>query len=104
LDDGHIRIRRDPLGVCLVIGAWNEPYMLTLAPLVAAIAGGNTVVLKPSEIAEACAAVLAEMVPQYLDREAFAVVEGGVPETTVLLDHPPSRAWPRRRAPSAVFR
>ena len=53
---GHVRVRRDPLGVTLIIGAWNEPYMLTFAPLVAAIAAGNTAVLKPSEIAEACAA------------------------------------------------
>jgi aldehyde dehydrogenase (NAD+) len=82
---GRVRVRHDPLGVTLIIGAWNEPYMLTLAPLVAAIAAGNTAVLKPSEIAEACAQQAAEMVPKYLDPEAVAVVEGGVPETTALL-------------------
>ena len=59
--------------------------MLTLGPLVAAIAAGNTAVLKPSEIAEASAAQTAEMVPKYLDPEAVAVVAGGVPETTALL-------------------
>ena len=85
MEPGHVRVRRDPLGVTLIIGAWNEPYMLTLAPLVAAIAAGNTAVLKPSEIAEASAAQTAEMVPKYLDREAIAVIEGGVPETTALL-------------------
>jgi aldehyde dehydrogenase (NAD+) len=82
---GHIRVRRDPLGVTLIIGAWNEPFMLVFAPLVAAIAGGNTAVLKPSEVSVACAAVAAKLVPRYLDPEAFAVVEGGVAETTDLL-------------------
>jgi aldehyde dehydrogenase (NAD+) len=57
---GHVRVRREPLGVTLITGAWNEPFMLTLAPLVAAIAAGNTAVLKPSEIA-ASAEVLAEL-------------------------------------------
>ena len=85
-EPGHVRVRRDPLGVTLIMGAWNEPFMLTLAPLVAAIAGGNTAVLKPSEISEACSAVTAQLVPRYLDPEAFAVAEGGVAETTALLE------------------
>jgi aldehyde dehydrogenase (NAD+) len=85
MQPAHVRVRREPLGVSLIIGAWNEPYMLTLAPLVAAVAAGNTAVIKPSEIAEACAEMLAEIVPKYLDTEAFAVVQGGVPETTALL-------------------
>ena len=85
MQPGHVRVRRDPLGVTLIIGACNEPYMLTLAPLVAAIAAGNTAVLKPSEICEACAAQTAEMVPRFMDPKAVAVVEGGVPETTALL-------------------
>ena len=55
MEPGHVRVRRDPLGVTLIIGAWNEPFMLTLAPLVAAIAAGNTAVLKPSEVAAAVA-------------------------------------------------
>jgi len=86
MEPGHVRVRRDPFGVSLIIGAWNEPYMLTLAPLVAAIAAGNTAVIKPSEIAEATAAQHAEMIPKYLDPEAVAVVEGGIPETTALLE------------------
>ncbi len=86
MEPGHVRLRRDPLGVTLIIGAWNEPYMLTLAPLVAAIAAGNTAVLKPSEIGEATAQQTAEMVPKYLDPDAVAVVLGGIPETTALLD------------------
>jgi len=86
MEPGHVRVRRDPFGVTLIIGAWNEPYMLTLAPLVAAIAAGNTAVLKPSEIAEATAQQTAEMVPKYLDPEAVAVALGGIPETTALLE------------------
>ena len=53
-EPGHVRVRRDPLGVTLIIGAWNEPFMLLFGPLVAAFAGGNTAVLKPSEVAVAC--------------------------------------------------
>jgi len=58
---GHIRVRRDPLGVTLIIGAWNEPFMLTLAPLAAAIAGANIAVIKPSELAEPCTRVGSEL-------------------------------------------
>jgi aldehyde dehydrogenase (NAD+) len=86
MEPGHIRVRRDPLGVTLIIGAWNEPFMLTLGPLTAAIAGGNTAVIKPSELAAACSTALAHLVPKYLDAEAFTVAEGAVPETTALLE------------------
>src|SRR4029077_19953786 len=78
--------RRDPLGVTLIIGAWNEPFMLTFGPLTAALAGGNTAVLKPSEVAVNCAAAAARLAPKYFDSRAVAVVEGGVPETTALLE------------------
>jgi len=88
LEPGHVRVRRDPLGVTLIIGAWNEPFMLTLGPLVSAIAAGNTAVVKPSEVSEASAAVVAEMIPKFLDPAAVAVVTGGVAETTALLDQP----------------
>jgi acyl-CoA reductase-like NAD-dependent aldehyde dehydrogenase len=84
-EPGHIRIRRDPLGVTLIIGAWNEPFMLLFAPLVAALAGGNTAVLKPSELAVACSAAAARLAPKYFDPCEVAVVEGAVPETTALL-------------------
>jgi aldehyde dehydrogenase (NAD+) len=85
LEPGHVLVRRDPLGVTLIIGAWNEPFMLLFAPLAAAFAGGNTAVLKPSEVAVACAAAVARLVPKYFDPRIVAVVEGGVPETTALL-------------------
>ncbi|GBE63823.1 aldehyde dehydrogenase [Mycobacterium sp. MFM001] len=69
-------IEYEPYGTVLIIGAWNYPFYLTLGPAVGAIAAGNTVVLKPSEVAEASAHLMAELVPQYLDNDAIAVVEG----------------------------
>ncbi|MEU5396444.1 aldehyde dehydrogenase family protein [Streptomyces tibetensis] len=77
--------RYDPLGVVLVIAPWNYPAQLLLAPVVGALASGNAVVAKPSELAPATSAALAELLPAYLDTDAVAVVEGGVPETTALL-------------------
>jgi aldehyde dehydrogenase (NAD+) len=75
----------DPLGVVLVIAPWNYPAQLLLTPLLGALAAGNAVVVKPSELAPATSAVLARLLRTYLDPEAVAVVEGGVPETTALL-------------------
>jgi aldehyde dehydrogenase (NAD+) len=76
---------REPLGVVLVIAPWNYPVQLALVPLVGALAAGNAVILKPSELAPATSAVLARLIPEYLDPSAVAVVEGGVEETTELL-------------------
>ena len=82
---GRSHIYREPLGVTLIIGAWNYPLQLVLLPLVGAIAAGNCAVLKPSEVAPNVSALLAKWVPKYLDPKAVQVVEGGVPETTALL-------------------
>lgn len=79
------RIHSEPLGVVLIIAPWNYPLQLALAPLVGAISGGNTAVIKPSEVAAATSAIIARLVPKYLDRDAVSVIEGGVPETTTLL-------------------
>ncbi|TCR16390.1 aldehyde dehydrogenase family protein [Streptomyces sp. BK205] len=75
----------DPLGVVLVIAPWNYPAQLLLAPVVGALAAGNAVVVKPSELAPATSSAIARLVPAYLDTDAVAVVEGGIPETTALL-------------------
>lgn len=80
------RVLREPLGVVLIIAPWNYPVQLTLAPLVGALAAGNTVVLKPSEMAPATSSLLARLIPRYLDTRVVAVVEGGVDQTTALLD------------------
>lgn len=74
-----------PLGVSLVIGAWNYPYQLSLAPVVAAMAAGCTVVLKPSEITSRTSAAMKKVLTDSFSENYIAVVEGGVPETTELL-------------------
>lgn len=79
-------IRWEPLGVVLVIGTWNYPFYLTLGPLVGALAAGNAVVIKPSEHAPASSQLLATLVPQYLDPEAVAVVQGEAEVTTALFE------------------
>jgi aldehyde dehydrogenase (NAD+) len=86
LRPGRGTVVREPLGLVLIIGPWNYPLHLVLAPLVGTLAAGNCAVLKPSELAPATATAMARLVPQYLDTEAVAVVEGAIPETTALLE------------------
>ncbi|WP_375483998.1 aldehyde dehydrogenase family protein [uncultured Jatrophihabitans sp.] len=76
----------EPLGVVLIIGPWNYPVHLILAPLVAAIAAGNCAVLKPSEHTPTVSATINRLVHEYLDPEAVAVVEGAADVTQLLLD------------------
>ncbi len=85
---GKSWIQPEPLGVVLVIGAWNYPVQLTLSIVAAAIAAGNCVVVKPSELAAATSSLLARLVPEYLDSDCVTIVEGGVAETTALLELP----------------
>lgn len=82
-----VKIYKDPYGVVLVMGAWNYPLQLTLLPAIAALAAGNCVIIKPSEISEHSAKFIADTVPKYLDQECYQVVCGGIPETTELLKH-----------------
>lgn len=79
-------VQFDPLGVGLIIGTWNYPVMLTLSPLIAAIAGGNAAVIKPSEVAPVTGDLIARLLPKHLDGDAFSVILGAVPETTALLE------------------
>src|SRR5690554_6132896 len=72
----------EPLGTCLVIGAWNYPIQLSFAPVVAAIAAGNTIVLKPSEVPSETSNIIAEIVNSNFESSFFHVVEGGVEVTT----------------------
>ncbi|MCD0444450.1 aldehyde dehydrogenase family protein [Glycomyces sp. A-F 0318] len=76
---------REPLGVVTVIGPFNYPVQLLLAPLAGALACGNAVVVKPSEAAGATAAALGRLIARYLDPDAVAVVQGGPDETAALL-------------------
>ncbi len=82
---GHSHVHREPLGVVLIIGPWNYPLQTLVSPLIGAIAAGNCVVVKPSEISSNVSRMLARWIPQYLDTKAIQVWEGGVPETTALL-------------------
>jgi aldehyde dehydrogenase (NAD+) len=76
---------REPYGVVLVIAPWNYPAQLSLLPAIGAIAGGNCVVIKPSEIAPAISKWMATNLPKYMDNERIVVIEGAVDETTELL-------------------
>uniref|UniRef100_A0A2K6H0S0 Aldehyde dehydrogenase n=1 Tax=Propithecus coquereli TaxID=379532 RepID=A0A2K6H0S0_PROCO len=80
-------IRKEPFGLVLIVAPWNYPLNLTLVPLVGALAAGNCVVLKPSEISTSVEKVLAEVLPRYLDQSCFAVVLGGPQEMAQLLEH-----------------
>lgn len=84
---GKSYILPEPLGTILIIGAWNYPLLLVLSPLISAVSAGNNALIKPSELSANVSNLLAKLVPQYLDNDAFAVVEGAVHETTELLKH-----------------
>ncbi len=82
---GSSKIYNEPLGSCLVIGAWNYPFQLCFLPLIAAIAAGNTCVLKPSELPENTMNVMAKIINENFNSEFLYVVKGGVEETTEIL-------------------
>ncbi|VDO37137.1 unnamed protein product [Haemonchus placei] len=83
-DDDEVVLMAEPLGVVLVIAPWNFP-LITSMPVASAIAGGNTVILKPSEHAPSFSSLIARLVGSHFDKNLLAVVEGAVPETTALL-------------------
>ena len=78
----------EPKGVVLIISPWNYPVLLSLEPMVDAIAAGNAVCLKPSELSPHISHLTAELIERYMDTSAIAVVEGGPEETTDLLAEP----------------
>lgn len=82
---GKSWIKQEPKGVVLILSPWNFPIELCLHPLIAALAAGNCVVLKPSEVSKHCAVVIEKLVNKYLDTSCIKVVQGAVPETTALL-------------------
>ena len=75
----------EPKGVVLIISPWNYSVLLALEPMADALAAGNAICLKPSELSPNTSRLIAELVPQYLDPEAVRVVEGGPKETGELL-------------------
>jgi len=82
---GKSWILSEPLGSVLIIAPWNYPFQLMMAPLVAAIAAGNSAVLKPSEVAPATAKVIKKIISETFDPQEVVVVAGGVAKTTELL-------------------
>ncbi len=83
---GQSLILKDPYGEVLILAPWNYPFQLAMAPLVGAIAAGNCVIVKPSEISKHTSALLADLIGKYFDPRHVAVIEGGVSETHALLD------------------
>lgn len=80
-----VYIYHEPYGIVLIIGAWNFPMQLTLLPVAGAIAAGNCVIIKPSELSTHCSQLIAQLIPKYLDNDCYKVILGAVPETTELL-------------------
>ncbi len=78
----------EPKGVCLIISPWNFPLNLTFGPLVSAIAAGNTVILKPSEMTPNVSKVMAEIIKELFDENEVALVEGEVEVSQELLKLP----------------
>ena len=77
----------EPLGVTLVIGAWNYPYQLSMLPAITSIAAGNTVIIKPSELTSKTSAIMAKIINTNFPSNFLHVVEGGIPVTKELLTH-----------------
>ncbi len=75
-----------PLGKVLIIAPWNYPFMLSFSPLVGAVAAGNQVILKPSEVSAHTSSAIHKIITENFDQGIIAVCEGGVAETTELLD------------------
>ena len=70
------KVYRDPLGIVLIIGPWNYPFLLTMGPLISAIAGGNTAILKPSEEAAHTAMVVEKIISSIFTQDYVHVVQG----------------------------
>jgi aldehyde dehydrogenase (NAD+) len=83
---GSSYIVPEPLGVSLIIGAWNYPYLLSFSPIISAIAAGNTVIVKPSEITSATSRVITQLINSHFPPDYIIALEGGVEETTAILE------------------
>ncbi|KAF5127660.1 Beta-apo-4'-carotenal oxygenase [Metarhizium anisopliae] len=81
------RIRNEPLGQVLVIGAYNFPFQLNLTPVIGAIAAGNCVMLKPSELSPHSAMILKKIFDEYLDPDCYVCVNGALEETKHVMEH-----------------
>jgi len=82
------KIYYEPKGVCLIVAPWNYPLQLMMSPLVSAIAAGNCVILKPSELSGATSRVISKLIANTFDQNEIACFEGGVDISTALLRLP----------------
>jgi aldehyde dehydrogenase (NAD+) len=82
---GRSYIYPEPYGNCLIISPWNYPFQLVFVPLAGAIASGNTVIIKPSEISTNTTLVIQKIINEIFDEEYIACIIGGVSETQSLL-------------------
>jgi len=80
------RIYPEPYGVTLIMSPWNYPFMLTITPVMAAVAAGNCAVVKPSAYSPATSSLIAGMISELFDAGHVTVVEGGREENKALLD------------------
>ena len=78
----------EPRGTCLILGPWNYPFMLTMAPLAAAIAAGNNAIIKLSDFTMETSHIAAKVIREVFDEKEVAIFEGDVDVATELLDHP----------------
>lgn len=76
----------EPYGVVLVMAPWNYPFMLTMEPVIGAVAAGNCVVAKPSAYSPATSAIIKKILEKVFEEEYVTVVEGGRAENTELLE------------------
>lgn len=82
------KIYYEPKGLCLIIAPWNYPFQLIMSPLVSAIAAGNCVILKPSELSSATANVIFKMISSTFDEKEIACFQGDAEISTALLQLP----------------
>lgn len=82
------RLYYEPKGVCLIISPWNYPFQLTIGPLISAIAAGNCVMLKPSELSPATSEVIGEIIAEAFDEQEVACFKGDATVSTALLELP----------------
>jgi len=82
------KIVKEPKGVCLVVSPWNYPYNLSFGPMITAIAAGNTVMIKPSEMTPHMSAAIRDLVEEAFEPHEVAVIEGEI-ETSVHLTSKP---------------
>ncbi|CAG7831632.1 unnamed protein product [Allacma fusca] len=85
LDDAYVR--KEPFGVVLIIGTWNLPFQTCCQAFAGAIAAGNCVIIKPSEISPHCAQTIATLIPKYLDQNCYQVITGDGEASKQLLQH-----------------